>query len=114
VASGYLFNPSCFSAPSAGQNGTWVYPYIKGQAYWNHDLSVFKNFSLGGEKRLQLRFSAYNFLNHPIPYPDDSVNLTADFLNGKLDTAERPDFGKLPTDRKFGRRIVQLGVRFSF
>jgi hypothetical protein len=114
VQSGYLFNPACFTPPSPGKNGNWQLPYMKGQSYWNHDLSVFKNFSLGGEKRLQLRFSAYNFLNHPIPYPDDNQNLTVDFLNGKLDTAEHPDFGKLPTDRKFGRRIVQLGVRFSF
>ena len=69
VPSGYLINPACFSLPADGTNGNFILPYMKAQAYKNVDLSLFKNFNLGGDKKLQLRFNAYNVFNHPIAYP---------------------------------------------
>jgi hypothetical protein len=112
VPSGFLFNNSCFGAPSPGQNGNYVLPYMKAQAYWNLDLSLFKNIPMGGDKRLQLRASAYNVLNHPISYPDPATNLTLRYAGGVL--ANPNDFGRLPEDNKFGRRIIQLALRFTF
>jgi hypothetical protein len=112
VPGGYLFNPSCFAAPTAGQNGNFIFPYVKGQKYLNHDLSVFKNFSIGSKgQKLQFRASAYNVLNHPIAFPDTGTNLTLRFDHGKL---SNPEFAKLPENNKFGRRIVQLALRYSF
>jgi carboxypeptidase family protein len=114
VPSGYLFNPRCFAPPAPGQNGNFMFPYIKGQPYFNHDLSLFKNFALGGGgKKLQLRISAYNFLNHPIRFPSEPDNLTLRFANGVLDDPDG-NFGRLPEDNKYGRRLVQLALRFSF
>jgi hypothetical protein len=113
VPDGYLFNPSCFAAPEVGQLGTFIFPYIKGQAYHNHDLALFKNFALGNGRKLQFRLSAYNFLNHPLAYPDPATNLIMNVTNGQLDDPNG-DFGRLPKDNKFGRRIVQLGLRFLF
>jgi hypothetical protein len=118
VPDGYLVNPACFAAPAPGQNGNYNLPYIKGQPYWNVDLAVFKNFDLGGDKKLQLRLSAYNALNHPIATPEFFTHLTMKFDRGVLD----PNFGRLPTEddpelgpaNKYGRRIVQLAVRFTF
>jgi hypothetical protein len=112
VPSGYLFNNACFAAPSPGSNGNYVLPYMKAQPYWNVDTSLFKNFSLGGAKKLQFRVSGYNVLNHPIAFPDPGTNLTLKFDHGKL--ANGNDFGRLPQDNKFGRRIVQLALRFTF
>jgi hypothetical protein len=85
---------------------------MKAQPYWNIDLSLFKNFNLGGAKKLQFRTSAYNVLNHPIAFPDPGANLTLKFDHGKLANAN--DFGRLPEDNKFGRRIIQLALRFTF
>jgi hypothetical protein len=114
VPDGYLFNPSCFAAPEVGKLGNFIFPYIKGQAYYNHDPSLFKNFAIGnGGRKLQFRLSAYNFLNHPIAYPDPATNLTLTFTDGRLDDPNG-DFGRLPKDNKYGRRIVQLGLRFLF
>jgi hypothetical protein len=112
VPSGFLFNNSCFAPPAPGANGNYVMPYMKAQAYWNVDFSVFKNFNLGGDKKLQLRGSAYNVLNHPIAFPDPGANLTLRFNGGRL--ANPNEFGRLPEDNKFGRRIVQFAVRFTF
>jgi hypothetical protein len=118
VPDGYMFNPACFALPQVGTNGNYNLPYMKGQSYWNVDLSLFKNFDLGGDKKLQLRLNAYNALNHPIAYPDVGTNLTMRFENG---VQSDPSFGRLPTEdsavggaNKFGRRIVQLAVRFTF
>jgi hypothetical protein len=111
VPSGYLFNPACFAAPTPGANGQYNIPYIKSNSFWNTDLSLYKNISLGGEKRMQLRVSAYNVFNHATAFPDGNANLTATFSNGVLTSK---DFGKLPEDNKFGRRIVQLALRFTF
>jgi Carboxypeptidase regulatory-like domain len=112
VPDGYYFNPSCFAAPSAGSNGNFIFPYIKGQPYTNHDLSLFKNFGIGTKgQKLQFRVSAYNVLNHPIAFPDGATNLTLNFNNGVL---SNPNFAKKNDDNKFGRRIIQLALRYSF
>jgi hypothetical protein len=111
VPSGYFINPACFSAPTPGNNGQYNVPYMKGNEFWNVDLSLFKNFSLGGDKKLQFRVSAYNVFNHATAYPDNSQNLTLRFENG---VNVSPDFGKLGDDFKFGRRIIQLAARFTF
>jgi hypothetical protein len=112
VPSGYLFNASCFAAPAPGQNGNYILPYLKTQAYFNHDLSLIKNIPLPrGGHRLQFRLAAYNVFNHPIRFPDTGKNLTLQFTNGQQ---TNPEFGKLPTDNKFGRRIVQLVFRYTF
>jgi hypothetical protein len=111
VPNGYMFNPACFALPEVGTNGNYNMPYMKAQSYKNVDLSLFKNFDLGGDKKLQLRVNAYNAFNHPIAFPDIGQNLTLRFTNG---VNSDPNFGKLPEDNKFGRRIVQLAVRFTF
>jgi hypothetical protein len=112
IPSGYLFNPACFSAPTVGNNGNYVFPYLKGNSYSNHDLSLFKNFPIGSKgQKLQLRIAAYNVFNHATAYADPGTNLTLQFTNG---VQSNPNFGKLPDDNKFGRRIVQLAVRYTF
>jgi hypothetical protein len=111
VPDGYLFNPACFTAPSPGANGSARQPYVKGQPYSNHDVSLAKSFPLGESRRLQLRVSAYNVFNHPIRYPDAARNLTLVFDGGVQTNGE---FGRLPEDNKYGRRIVQLSARFEF
>ncbi len=112
VPDGYAINPACFAAPDQFTNGNYNMPYMKAQAFWNLDLSVFWNIDLGGDKKLQLRANAYNALNHPIAYPDGGNNLTLRFDQGVLTNPD--EFGRIPEDNKFGRRIIQLAVRFTF
>ncbi len=52
---GTCSTPPASRRPRPGANGSYTMPYMKAQAYWNVDLSLFKNFSLGGDKKLQLR-----------------------------------------------------------
>jgi hypothetical protein len=112
IPDGYMFNPACFAAPTVGKNGNYVWPYIRGNAYTNLDLSLFKNFSVGSKgQKLQLRVAAYNALNHPTWAPDQAQNLTLSYDHGVQTNA---DFGRKNENNKYGRRIVQLALRFTF
>lgn len=107
-------NPSCFASfATPGVQGSYIIPAGAGPGFFNTDLSVFKNFTFGKSesKKLQFRFSGYNFLNHPLnTFLQKDPNLTLAFDNtGKL---INPNFGV--ANSKTGHRILQGAVKFSF
>jgi hypothetical protein len=114
LGDGQYANPNCFTAPQPGQNGHFQLPYMHHPAFQNHDLSVFKNFPLGSEDRkLQFRFSMYNFLNHPLPFFEGGGPGTAlNFEDGVLDQDSTENFGR-PTLKR-GRRLMQFAIKFFF
>ncbi len=70
---------------------------------------MFKNFNITESKKLQFRFNAYNFLNHPL-WSFNGSNLNLGFNpNGTIST---PLFGTVTT--KQGHRVVQAAVKFYF
>jgi len=113
LASNQFVNGSCFALPTVqGGNGPIVMPEMFGPAFFNSDLSLFKNFQFSESRKLQLRFSAYNFLNHPLwSFRNGSNNLNLNFAG---------DTGKLSNDsfglatEKLGHRIIQLAIKFYF
>lgn len=106
-----LFNPNCFALPSPGNNGSYIMPDLRGPAYMNHDFGLFKNFVFNDTRKFQFRASFTNVFNHPQRFLDDNANLKLDYLNGVMRNA---DFGVLPQNRKYGRRIVQLAFKLYF
>jgi hypothetical protein len=113
VANHQYINGSCFAPPGVGENGAFIMPYIKGPAFFNSDLSLFKNFQLSEARKIQFRASFYNFLNHPLtsfnPAGGDG-NLTLGFnAAGKI---TNPNFGY--ANFLNGNRSIQLMVRFFF
>jgi hypothetical protein len=62
------FNPAAFMRPAKGTLGNA--PRTLDDARWPTmeflDLSIQKNFTLGGQRRFQLRVDAINALNHPV------------------------------------------------
>jgi hypothetical protein len=113
-------NGNCFSISTVpGVNGPMVLPEIFGPWFFNSDLSMFKNFQMSESKKLQFRFSAYNFLNHPIwSFTGTGVGSNSTYLdfapnpNGGLPVNTNAAFGYAPI--KLGNRIVQLAVKFYF
>jgi hypothetical protein len=110
-------NGNCF-APFAtpGQQGTYVFPTLTGPGFFNTDLSVFKNFTWGASetKKIQFRFSGYNFLNHPVRtfvQNDPGLNLKFD-SSGALQQNGNTTFGF--ANNKTGHRILQGVVKFTF
>ncbi|HWI70009.1 MAG TPA: hypothetical protein VNS88_16835, partial [Nitrospiraceae bacterium] len=105
-----FINPDCFKPAPAGSLGTGSMPYLPGPMFWNSDLAVMKNIRITEHQSLQFRASAFNFMNHPLlsfTNGDNNLKLTFD-SNGNAN----PDFGK--ATYYVGRRIVELGVRYSF
>jgi hypothetical protein len=105
------------AAPTVpGQNGPNLMPAVYGPAYFDSDLALFKNFSMGESRKLQLRAQAYNFLNHPLySFPSGNSNLTLQFEQDPVTqtiTQANPNFGV--TTQKQGQRIVEFGAKFFF
>jgi hypothetical protein len=128
LSSGQYFNPSCFAAPtSLGQNGTLVWPYIKGPAYFNSDLGIYKDFKITERQTLQFRWQMFNFLNHPLEdLTLDQRDITLSFLcNGTcadpspIDPANlsRTNTNTNLTGRalyKQGRRVMEFALKYTF
>jgi len=113
LANHQFINGNCFAIPGPGQNGSFIFPYIKGPTFFNSDLSLFKNFQITEAKKIQFRASFYNFLNHPLvsfnPAGGDG-NLLLNFNSaGKL---TNPNFGY--ADYLNGNRTIQLVLKFFF
>ena len=72
---------------------------------------MFKNFPFGGNKKFQFRLSAYNVFNHPQRSPTTPSNLEPDLCERRAD--ER-SVRVLPTDNKYGHRILQMAFKFYF
>ena len=108
-------NPSCFAAPTqVGQNGPSVLPAIYGPWFFNSDLGIWKNFQIKENMKLQLRFSATNFLNHPL-WSFNGSNLTLGYTQAGLSspvTENTPGFGTVT--QKQGNRIIEMAVKFYF
>jgi hypothetical protein len=111
ISSDQVLNPKCFALPTAGSNGNYIFPNLRGPAYTNHDFAVFKNFPMGGSRKFQFRASFTNVFNHPQRFLDENTNLRLQFANGQPSNAA---FGVLPQDNKYGRRIVQLAFKMYF
>lgn len=111
LKSGQFINGACFAPPTPGHNGPFIMPYIKGPAFVNADISLFKNFKISEHKKLQFRVSGYNFLNHPLQSfinGDQNLNLTFD----QSGTLTNKRFGY--ADSRIGHRIIQLAAKFYF
>ncbi len=104
--SAHWFLPNCYAAPAS--------PYVAGDAprllssvradgTHNIDLSLFKNFRLGGERNLQLRVESFNFTN--------SVQLG--IPNSVWNPKNLASFGQV-TSAASSPRQIQFGARYTF
>jgi hypothetical protein len=96
----FWFNPSAFAAPAAGTfgNAPRNLIYNPGQMQW--DIALFKNFSVGGVRKLQFRAEIFNFPNHPN-------------LSGPSGDITNANFGR-SVSKSGDRRDIQLALRYIF
>ena len=107
----FWFNPAAFAAPANGTfgNAPRNMLYNPGQQQW--DLAIFKNFIMGGSRRLQFRAEIFNFPNHP-----NLANVqTGTVTGGGAGFADptNANFGRVTTKTN-DRRDIQLSLRFVF
>ncbi len=107
-------NASCFGVPGIGANGPVEMPaYLRSPAFFNTDLSVFKNFHVTERQRIQFRFDAFNFLNHPLDSFTSTTNLSLQYTqsNGAF-TQSNALFGI--ANQKANNRILEVAVKYVF
>jgi hypothetical protein len=119
-------NGSCFALPGLGQNGPYQMPYLHGPMFFNTDVTAIKNFKLKEKQNLQLRFAAFNFLNHPITsftgrFPQEATLYFAgttvasarpNNLGGSCSVTGSTCFGY--AGYKQGRRVLELAAKYTF
>jgi Carboxypeptidase regulatory-like domain/TonB-dependent Receptor Plug Domain len=135
-----LLNIACVSVPAFGTNGPVVPPYdIRAPWHSTHDLTLFKNFAIGGSQKLQFRagfFDLFNtaYVNTSFGSPDMDfaletvcnrrVDHVPDGAGGYVDGVCDPsggysytqntldNFGKILLKR--GHRVIELVVKYYF
>ena len=113
LATHQYMNGACFAPTTIGHQGDYIFPSMYGPAFFNTDLTLFKNFTWGESqsKKLRFQFSGYNFLNHPVwsfVNNDQAFNLTFNQAGQMTNT----HFGF--AQNKTGHRIIQMALKFSF
>jgi hypothetical protein len=93
-------NPAAFAYPAAGTLGNHIRGSIAGPAYWNIDLALARELSLGSTETVELRLETFNVLNH-----FNRVNPTVNF--------DAANFGRIQTQTGTPR-VLQFGIRYAF
>ncbi len=100
---------SAFGRPARGTFGNLERNALTGPGFWNVDASLFKRFSLGGDKNLEFRVEAQNVFNHVnLGQPNSEVgvpgnnNTSAGFITGTAFNNTAP------------LRNLQFALRFGF
>ena len=110
-------NLDCFTAPQLGQVGDRMAGgYLSLPAFFNSDLGIYKSFHITERQAIELRGSAFNFLNHPLPGYS-----TTDLVSVKLQTDDNSTFSSQVsnvdrgiTNAKYTQRTMLLAIKYSF
>ena len=77
----FLLDINCIQVPEFGQNGELVPPYnIRTPTRQNHDITLFKNFAIKGDQKIQFRVGFFNVFNQAFANVTSGadINLTLD------------------------------------
>ena len=95
----FWFNPNAFSQPGVGRLGTSGRDIMSGPGFWNFDMSVFKNFPVSEQVKVQFRAEFFNAFN-TARFNPPAMNVTSAAF-AQITGAQRP-------------RVIQLGLRLTF
>lgn len=117
------FNPLAFAQPQPGTIGNTTRNQFRGPGYQNWNLSLFKNFNLQENMRLQLRLETFNTFNH-VQWGGGSTGDVFSTTGGvnnsfspagpglSVDSTNVGNSGKINSARD--PREIQLGIKLYF
>jgi len=108
-AAGAWFDTTAFAQPSGVRFGNTGRNQFYGPGGQSLDLSVFRAFPMGGQKRLEARVEAGNIFNTEV-YANPQGNVTSATFGQITGIAG----GTALTNAAYVERAVRLGIRFSF
>lgn len=134
-----ILDVNCIGVPNFGENGPLVPPHnIRTPTRFNHDLTIFKNFPIRGDQKIQFRLGFFNLFNQAFANTNiaNDVNLTLETTcnvrvpslpNGRGGTATnvcdptggfdftqatKDNFGKINLLR--GHRVIEFVLKYYF
>jgi hypothetical protein len=109
-------NLDCFTAPQLGQDGIRQAPYLSTPSFFDSDLGIYKSFYIAEHQALEIRGTAFNFLNHPLPgfSTSDLTSIKLTTTDNKSFTSQVPNTSRGITDAKYTQRTVLLAVKYKF
>ena len=98
---------SAFGRPAKGTFGNLGRNALRGPGFWQLDMSLFKNFALSTDRRLEIRLESVNLLNHVnLGNPDSTIGVPGN---------DNPNAGRITsTAGNYNPRNFQFGFRFIF
>ena len=112
LKSGQFVNGACLTLGPIGVNGPFRYPYMRGPHFFNSDLSIRKSFALHDKRAIQVRFAAFNFMNHPLTSLVAATASPLKLVIAGPGGAANPAFGI--SEYKEGRRVCEVELRYNF
>lgn len=103
------FDPSVFSAPTAGIVGTTQRNQFRGPADFGNNLSLFKSFPIFRESNLEVRGDAFNLSNTP-QFANPSATLGSTL--GRITSTLGSGVGNV--NGVGGPRVLQAGAKLTF
>jgi hypothetical protein len=127
LTGGQYINPKCFALPTApvfdtenrliqlGGQGPYHSPIVRGPAYFSSDLSLGRTIRITERQNMQIKFTAINFLNHALKSFDQNAsnNYVLNYSNGVLAT-QGDGWMYGVTNEKFGRRVLEMTLKYNF
>ena len=128
---GAYYNAQCFGTSQApqfdsngilvglGGQGPYHMPYLHGPAYFTNDLSLSRSIRVTERQSAEIKFTGMNFMNHALNSFDqnNANNLNLNFTKGVLKAQDDSGNGAWVSgvpNVKFGRRVLELSVRYNF
>ena len=100
---------SAFGRPAKGTFGNLERNSLRGPGYWRVDASLFKNIRLPDNRNIQVRFEAFNLLNHVnLGTPDTTIGVPGNRNSnaGRINSTFNGNSGS--------QRFFQFGLKFAF
>lgn len=125
LASHQVLNGKCFAAPTVGSQGGQNFPYMNATPYFDNDLALYRTFHIHEKQNVQLRASAFDWLNHSLLEFAGSNYYSTNYNVDYNSKAITPNFNQGSTGANaFGlmtvrsqlpyARIIELDVKYSF
>jgi hypothetical protein len=108
-ADGTWFDTTAFAQPTGVRFGNTTRNQFYGPGGQSLDLSVFRSFPIGGQRRLEARIEAGNIFDIPV-YANPQSNITSGTFGQVTGIAG----GTALTNAAYVERQIRLGIRFSF
>ena len=144
VGTHQILNGNCFTAPSlaytsylfasgganpveaVSANGGYAYPYMRMTPYFDNDLAIYRTFHVHEGQNVQIRASAFDWLNHSLlTFNSSGTNYTLKYNLDYQTRAVTPNYSTTAGDpNQFGymnvrsalpyARVIELDAKYSF